>query len=110
MPTQKMKPTRPVPRVMEHHPTAIATQNEPAPRVGDCKLKPTRPLKIGLFGHFGTVNTGNESTLLAILSHLRARPPRERALLYLHQTRRRRRERRDRCDSDHDQNCQDLGS
>jgi polysaccharide pyruvyl transferase WcaK-like protein len=29
-------------------------------------------MKIGFFGHFGTLNTGNESTLVAILSHLRS--------------------------------------
>ena len=33
------------------------------------------PLKISFFGHFGSVNSGNESTLLAILSRLRARFP-----------------------------------
>jgi polysaccharide pyruvyl transferase WcaK-like protein len=31
--------------------------------------------KIGFYGHFGTLNTGNESTLLAILSQLRSRLP-----------------------------------
>ena len=30
------------------------------------------PLKVSFFGHFGSANSGNESTLLAILSRLRA--------------------------------------
>jgi polysaccharide pyruvyl transferase WcaK-like protein/SAM-dependent methyltransferase len=34
-----------------------------------------RPLKISLFGHFGSPNVGNESTLLATLARLRARFP-----------------------------------
>ena len=29
-------------------------------------------MKISFFGHFGTLNTGNESTLIAILTRLRA--------------------------------------
>ena len=33
------------------------------------------PLKVSLFGHFGSLNTGNESTLLAIVSHLRSFSP-----------------------------------
>src|SRR6187200_1009476 len=33
------------------------------------------PLKVSLFGHFGSLNPGNESTLLAIVSRLRARYP-----------------------------------
>lgn len=36
--------------------------------------------RIALFGHFGTRNTGNESTLLAILSRLRRTFPRARFL------------------------------
>lgn len=32
-------------------------------------------MKISFFGHFGTLNTGNESTLQTILSHLRSRYP-----------------------------------
>src|SRR5437762_2309020 len=33
------------------------------------------PLKISFFGHFGSMNAGNESTLLAILLRLRHRFP-----------------------------------
>ena len=32
-------------------------------------------MKITFYGHFGTLNTGNESTLLAIVSRLRAHSP-----------------------------------
>src|ERR1700756_3194189 len=32
----------------------------------------TRPMKFTLFGHFGSPNSGNESTLIAILARLRA--------------------------------------
>ncbi len=35
-----------------------------------------KPLKVSFFGHFGSPNPGNESTLLAILSRLRSRSPR----------------------------------
>lgn len=34
-----------------------------------------KPLKVSFFGHFGTLNLGNESTLFAIVSRLRARYP-----------------------------------
>jgi len=34
-----------------------------------------KPLNISLFGHFGSRNLGNESTLVAIVSRLRARYP-----------------------------------
>jgi polysaccharide pyruvyl transferase WcaK-like protein len=34
-----------------------------------------KPLKVSFFGHFGTPNPGNESTLLAIVSRLRALYP-----------------------------------
>ena len=34
-----------------------------------------KPLKVSFFGHFGSSNSGNESTLLAILSRLRALSP-----------------------------------
>ena len=34
-----------------------------------------KPLNISLFGHFGSRNLGNESTLVAIISRLRARYP-----------------------------------
>ena len=32
-------------------------------------------MKIALYGHFGTLNTGNEGTLLAAVSYLRGRSP-----------------------------------
>ncbi len=39
-------------------------------------LQSTRkPMKVSFFGHFGSSNSGNESTLLAILSRLRALSP-----------------------------------
>jgi polysaccharide pyruvyl transferase WcaK-like protein len=34
-----------------------------------------KPMKVSFFGHFGSANTGNESTLIAILSRLRALSP-----------------------------------
>jgi polysaccharide pyruvyl transferase WcaK-like protein/chemotaxis methyl-accepting protein methylase len=34
-----------------------------------------RPQKISFFGHFGSANSGNESTLISILYHLRALSP-----------------------------------
>lgn len=36
-----------------------------------------KPLKVSFFGHFGSANSGNESTLLTILSRLRALSPPE---------------------------------
>ena len=69
-----------------------------------------KPLKVSFFGHFGTPNTGNESTLLAILSRLRALSPESEFRCICYQPRSCRRERRDRSGSDHDQGCQDLGS
>jgi polysaccharide pyruvyl transferase WcaK-like protein len=36
---------------------------------------PPDAVKIAFFGHFGSANTGNESTLIAILARLRARLP-----------------------------------
>jgi chemotaxis protein methyltransferase CheR len=45
----------------------------PAFRPGD--FEGDLRLKVSLFGHFGTPNPGNESTLLAIVSCLRARYP-----------------------------------
>jgi polysaccharide pyruvyl transferase WcaK-like protein/chemotaxis methyl-accepting protein methylase len=33
-----------------------------------------KPLKVSFFGHFGSANTGNESTLLTVLSRLRELP------------------------------------
>jgi polysaccharide pyruvyl transferase WcaK-like protein len=38
-------------------------------------MKKGQPEKIALFGHFGTLNTGQEATLLAIVSRLRALLP-----------------------------------
>jgi len=35
----------------------------------------SKPLKVSLFGHFGSENSGNESTLLAILARLRSVSP-----------------------------------
>ena len=35
------------------------------------RMTPTEPTKISFFGHFGSANSGNEATLLAILSRLR---------------------------------------
>src|SRR4051794_13157593 len=34
-----------------------------------------KPLKVSFFGHFGTLNLGNECTLFAMVSRLRARYP-----------------------------------
>ena len=34
-----------------------------------------KPVKVSFFGHFGSPNSGNESTLLAILSRLRSLLP-----------------------------------
>ena len=39
-------------------------------------MRSTRnPLTVSFFGHFGSLNAGNESTLLAILARLRALSP-----------------------------------
>ena len=65
-------------------PSPQATQESPTPTVSDAKLKQEnvvmssnrKPLKVSFFGHFGSKNSGNESTLLAVLAHLRARFPR----------------------------------
>ena len=38
-------------------------------------MKSTQPNKISFFGHFGSTNSGNEATLLAILSRLRFQFP-----------------------------------
>jgi len=60
-------------------------QQRPTPRASGRKLKPRdlvevpsptrKPLKVSFFGHFGTPNPGNEGTLLAIVSRLRALSP-----------------------------------
>jgi polysaccharide pyruvyl transferase WcaK-like protein len=34
-----------------------------------------RPMKVSFFGHFGSGNTGNESTFIAVLAHLRSLSP-----------------------------------
>lgn len=55
-----------------------------ASRPGTSNTRPTysaearsnhRPLKVSFFGHFGSANSGNESTLLTILSRLRSLLP-----------------------------------
>jgi polysaccharide pyruvyl transferase WcaK-like protein/glycosyltransferase involved in cell wall biosynthesis len=57
---------------------AVTAPPEPKPEPTRGK-RPVRPahrrLKISFFGHFGSPNPGNESTLLAILSYLRAHSP-----------------------------------
>src|SRR5205823_14484767 len=62
-----------------------ATQHRPTHTVNGRTLDPAefaqapsssqRSLKVSFFGHFGSLNSGNESTLLAIVSRLRARYP-----------------------------------
>ncbi len=50
---------------------AATTKQLPAGRFAvHAKHEPDAP-KVGLFGHFGTLNTGNEATLQAMLFHLR---------------------------------------
>jgi polysaccharide pyruvyl transferase WcaK-like protein len=77
------------PRVLPHTPTlteAVSTHGNDAsihvsPREGekrhDLAIGPStqKPRKVSFFGHFGSANSGNESTLIAVLSCLRSRLP-----------------------------------
>jgi polysaccharide pyruvyl transferase WcaK-like protein len=73
--SQKLNPASPVAQAMEQHPTAQALQRDRLGKPPTVSLKPGKPLKVGFFGHFGSSNSGNESTLLVILARLRSVSP-----------------------------------
>lgn len=58
-------------------PCAVVRHRLPPPRQFRWRRCPSRDsaVRITFFGHFGSLNTGNESTLLAILLHLRTLHP-----------------------------------
>lgn len=50
----------------------MSNQRLNRPEVVEVRSPTSKPLKVSFFGHFGSQNSGNESTLLAILSRLPA--------------------------------------
>ena len=54
----------------------MVLETGPAARSDHSVVTPeSEPKKVTFYGHFGTLNTGNESTLLAVVSNLRERHP-----------------------------------